>query len=34
MVLLAVTQLNSQDNVEANFSTVEKLIMDAKAQHA
>nr|WP_298892096.1 carbon-nitrogen hydrolase family protein [uncultured Acinetobacter sp.] len=34
MVLLAVTQLNSQDNIDANFSTVEQLIMDAKAQHA
>ena len=34
MALLAVTQLNSQNDIDANFSTVERLIIEAKAQHA
>lgn len=34
MTLLAVTQFNSQDNIEENFVYVERLIQQAKAQQA
>lgn len=34
MALLAVTQLNSQDNIEQNLLDVEDLIRQAKLQHA
>lgn len=34
MTLLAVTQFNSQDNIDHNFADVERLIQQAKAQQA
>ncbi|MBP8071786.1 MAG: carbon-nitrogen hydrolase family protein, partial [Acinetobacter sp.] len=34
MTLLSVVQMNSQNDIEANFSVIESLMMESKAQGA
>ena len=34
MTLLSIVQMNSQNDIEANFSVIESLILQSKAQGA